>query len=69
MPLLLRKDLRIFLRQLLILLRMFKLALKINDLEKLDGNQTSSKKKLIHVLTFTLLTSEQSQIKYCKPAY
>ena len=64
MPLLLRKDLRIFLRQLLILLRMFKLALKINDLERLDGNQPSSKNKLIHVLTFTLLTSEQSQIKY-----
>ena len=64
MPLLLRKDLRIFLRQLLILLRMFKLALKINDLERLDGNQPSSKKKLINVLTFTLLTSEQSQIKY-----
>jgi hypothetical protein len=63
-PLLLRKDLRIFLRQLLILLRMFKLALKINDLERLDGNQPSSKKKLINVLTFTLLTSEQSQIKY-----
>lgn len=63
-PLLLRKDLKIFLRQLLVLLRMFKLALRINDLERLDGNQTSSKKKLIRVLTFTLLTLEQSQIKY-----
>ena len=69
MPLFLRKDLKILLRQQLVLLRIFKLALKINDLERLDGNQPSSKRKLIRVLKFTLLTSEQSQIKYCKPAY